>query len=82
MVRSKTDPASEHVTVRLVVEDIARIDALIEGCSMRWHKGTRSDVIRMLLALALERVAQGHLPPPRPLTPSLAEDDVPLPRDK
>ena len=57
MVKNKT--GSEHVSVRLVQEDIGRIDALIVNCSTRWHEGTRSDVIRMLLRFALDRVERG-----------------------
>jgi Arc/MetJ-type ribon-helix-helix transcriptional regulator len=64
----------EHVSVRLVKEDIARIDALIESCSTWWRPATRSDVVRMLVLASLERVEQGENLTLKPATPYLSED--------
>lgn len=75
MVKSRKGSASEHVSVRLLAEDIARIDALIGSCSTRWREGTRSDVIRMLLVSALDRVAKGEVVLPRPILPHSTKDE-------
>jgi hypothetical protein len=61
MSTSKRGPAKESVSINLSKEEIARVDALIACCSSRWHKGTRSDVMRALLIQELERAERGEL---------------------
>ncbi len=82
MGKSKQGSASEHVSVRLLKEDIARIDALIGSCSTWWREATRSDVVRMLVLAGLERVEQGEDLTLRPITPYLSADKPPPPRVK
>ena len=84
MIKSKKGPPAEHFSVRFSQEDIARIDALIGICSTQWREGTRSDVVRMLLLMSLERVAQGEVLLARPLTSSGSDSDSgsPPPREK
>ena len=47
--------STNHVSVRLDAETIARIDALAPELSTELHVATRSDVLRALILTALAR---------------------------
>jgi hypothetical protein len=46
---------TNHVSVRLDVETMARVDALAPVFSAEWHLATRSDILRGLILDALDR---------------------------
>ena len=48
----------EHVSVRLSITQIERIDELAKRCSTKWREETRSDVLRFLVMNSLERIEQ------------------------
>ena len=43
----------EHVAVRLAVDLVARIDALIPRLTTPWHEANRSDVLRAIVIAGL-----------------------------
>jgi hypothetical protein len=45
--------STNHVSVRLDAETIARVDALAPQLSTQWRPATRSDVLRALILTAL-----------------------------
>ena len=45
--------STNHVSVRLDAETIARVDALAPQLSTHWRPATRSDVLRALILTAL-----------------------------
>ena len=45
--------STNHVSVRLDAETIARVDALAPHFSTQWRAATRSDVLRALILTAL-----------------------------
>ena len=49
-------PPKQHVAVRIAVELVARIDALIPRLTTRWHEAKRSDVLRAILLIGLDVV--------------------------
>jgi hypothetical protein len=61
MGKSRGGPKRTHVSVRLAVSEIERVDAFIHLCSTPWHEGTRSDVLRALLIQGLMRAERGEL---------------------
>ena len=58
MKKSNPDDAKEHISVRLSVKQIERIDAFAARCSTKWREETRSDVLRFLVMNSLERMEQ------------------------
>jgi hypothetical protein len=65
---------TNHVSVRLDVDTMERVDALGPVFSTEWHVATRSDILRALILDALERYERGagrdprsraRRPPPR-----------------
>ena len=64
-----------HVSVRLDVDTMARVDALGPSFSTEWHTATRSDILRALILDALtrfERAAAVPAPSPAPRKPKRA----------
>jgi hypothetical protein len=55
--------STNHVSVRLAPETMARIDALAPVFSTEWHAATRSDILRGLILDALDRFEQGAASP-------------------
>jgi hypothetical protein len=51
---TKTSP--HHVAVRIDAELLARIDALVDGLSSRWHRATRSDALRLVMIEGLRTI--------------------------
>ncbi len=47
---------TQHVAVRLDEGVVARIDALLPRLSTEWRAGKRSDALRALILLGLQRV--------------------------
>lgn len=47
--------STNHVSIRLDEATMARIDALGDVFSTEWHVATRSDILRALILLSLER---------------------------
>ena len=61
----RSTPFTEHVALRLKLEQVTRIDAQIPRFSTPWRKATRSDVVRALVLEGLsaaEKKAQGASP--------------------
>lgn len=60
--------STNHVSVRLDQETMARVDALVPLFSTRWRLATRSDILRALILSALEACERGEQPlqPPSP----------------
>jgi hypothetical protein len=56
--------STNHVSVRLDAETMARVDALAPAFSTEWHPATRSDILRGLILDALERFERGATPSP------------------
>lgn len=56
--------STNHVSVRLDTETMARVDALAPLFSTEWHSATRSDILRGLILDALERFEHGAKPSP------------------
>ncbi len=58
--------STNHVSVRLDAETIARVDALAPQFSTEWRPATRSDVLRALIltALALHEAPDPPTGPP------------------
>jgi hypothetical protein len=46
--------AKKHTAIRLDPATTARIDALIPCLSTPWHKATRSDAVRAVIAAGLD----------------------------
>jgi hypothetical protein len=55
--------STNHVSVRLDAETMARVDALAPAFSTEWHAATRSDILRGLILDALDRFDHGGAPP-------------------
>ncbi len=62
--------ATKNIAVRLPVELIERIDAMVPLFSTSWRLALRSDVLRAAIMLGVERLEAGELPgagtPPTP----------------
>lgn len=54
--------STNHVSVRLDAETMARVDALAPLFSSEWRPATRSDILRGLILDALERFEHGAKP--------------------
>lgn len=57
--------ATIHVSVRLDEATMARVDALRPHFSTHWRSATRSDILRVLIRVGLDRYAHELAPPPR-----------------
>jgi hypothetical protein len=56
---------SKHVAVRVDLDTLARIDALVPGLSSSWHKAKRSDALRLLIVTGLDTIeARSERKPP------------------
>lgn len=51
--------STNHVSVRLDAETMARVEALSPSFSTEWRTATRSDILRGLILDALERFERG-----------------------
>jgi len=58
--------STNHVSVRLDQETMARVDALVPLFSTRWRLATRSDILRALILSALDACERGEQPSPPP----------------
>jgi hypothetical protein len=56
----KSRHPTRHVAVRLDDTIMTRIDALIPSLSTPWHEATRSDALRSLVHLGLDKMKNGH----------------------
>jgi|HubBroStandDraft_2_1064218.scaffolds.fasta_scaffold793416_2 hypothetical protein len=71
---------TNHVSVRLDVETMARVDALAPAFSTEWHAATRSDILRALILDSLERYERGGSDPQARPRGSVAKGKTPKPR--
>lgn len=53
--------STNHVSVRLDVETMARVDALGPQFSTTWRGATRSDILRGLILTALDLFERGEV---------------------
>jgi hypothetical protein len=58
-------PGRVHVAVRLDAEQAAEVDALIPTLSTRWHRATRSDVLRFVVIEGLAAIKKELARSPR-----------------
>jgi hypothetical protein len=56
MKHDTTPTKPVHVAVRLDVDTLARVDAIVPGLSSAWHRATRSDAVRLLIVEGLRAV--------------------------
>ena len=52
--------SKDHVAVRLDDATLSRVDALKDVLTTEWHEATRSDILRALILIGLERFEQKH----------------------
>jgi hypothetical protein len=52
----KPNAPTRHVAVRMDEAVVARIDALIPSLSTPWHEATRSDALRSLVLVGLDKM--------------------------
>ena len=50
----------DHVAVRLDDATLSRVDALKDVLTTEWHEATRSDILRALILIGLERFEQEY----------------------